>query len=578
MAGSRVPQSVAWRPTVVGSHYAVACGHPLAAAAAANVLARGGNAVDAGVTMAMALAVLQPDIVSFGGVAPTLVYMKNTGQVHSLAGLGYWPAATDVDALNRKGGGTIPEGILRQVLPAAPSTHIVALSEFGTISFEEAIEPALSLARDGYAMYPELRDGLEIFGAQIDRYPENAAVYRPGGKLPEVGDRFLQTHLAGLFGRMVQAERDAAGDRRAKLQAVHDAFYRGEIAREIDRFHRANGGFMRYEDLAGFRTPIEAPIHCAYQGSHVYSCDVWCQGVVLLETLKILEPIELTAMGHNSPAYLHTLASALNLAFGDREAYVGDPRFVDVPTRHLLSDAYAASQRARIPRDRAFTSLVPGGTIPGYRTPAVDELIPAKGHVPLAPDTIYGCVVDAQGNAYSITPSDTTFDSPMIEGLGLAVSTRGNQGRLQPAHPAYVVPGKRPRLTPSPALALRDGEFEMAWGTPGGDVQSTSMTQVLLNLTRFGMTLQEAIEAPRIAPFNFPNSFAPNAYFPGRLCVESRIDPATVQALVSMGYDIERWSARSFHAGAVCAIRRDARTGLLHAGADPRRAAYAVAW
>jgi len=578
MAEARVPQSIAWRPTVVGSHYAVACGHPLAASAAEHVLARGGNAVDAGVTMAMAMAVLQPDIVSFAGVAPTLIYLKSERKVVSLAGLGSWPKATDVARLAREGGGAIPEGILRQVIPAAPATHLRALHEFGTISFEEAVAPALSLARDGFAMYPELRDGLEIFGANITRYPENADIYRPGGKYPEVGDRFKQLNLARTITRMIEAERSAKGDRKSRLRAAHDYFYRGEIAREIDQFHRKNGGFMRFEDLAEFEVLPEEPISCGFQGLQVYSCDVWCQGIVLLEALKILEPLDLAALGHNTVAYIHTVASALNLAFGDREAYVGDPKFVDVPTPRLLSDEYAAQQRARILPDAAFPGLVEAGRIPGYAAPPVSKLVSARGDVPLASDTIYGCVVDAQGNAYSITPSDNTWDSPMIEGLGLSVSSRGSQGRLDRGHPAFVEPGKRPRLTPTPALALHTGEFEMAWGTPGGDVQCASMLQVLLNITQFGMTVQQAIEAPRIAPFNFPNSFSPNTYLPARLCLEEPIDAPTLQALANMGYDIQHWPERAFFAGAVCAIRRDARTGMLHAGADPRRSTYALAW
>ncbi len=578
MADARVPQSIAWRPTVVGGHYAVACGHPLAAVAASHVLARGGNAVDAGVTMAMAMAVLQPDIVSFAGVAPTLIYIKSERKVVSLAGLGNWPKATDVSRLIEEGGGTVPDGILRQVVPAAPATHLQALREFGTISFEDAVTPALNLARDGFAMYPELRDGLEIFGADITRYPENAAVYRPGGRFPEVGDRFRQSNLARTLARMVEAERLATGDRKSRLRAVHDYFYRGEIARKIARFHRENGGFMRFEDLAEFEVLPEEPISCSFQGLQVYSCDVWCQGIVLLEALKILEPMDLAALGHNSVAYIHTIASALNLAFGDREAYVGDPKFVDVPTAQLLSDEYAARQRARIPPDTAFAGLVEAGKIPGYAAPSVPELLPARGDVPLASDTIYGCVVDAQGNAYSITPSDNTWDSPMIDGLGLSVSSRGSQGRLDRGHPAFVEPGKRPRLTPTPALALRAGEFEMAWGTPGGDVQCASMLQVLLNITQFGMTVQQAIEAPRIAPFNFPNSFSPNIYLPARLCLEEQIDASILQALAHMGYDIQRWPVRAFFAGAVCAIRRDARTGMLHAGGDPRRPTYALAW
>jgi len=570
------PASISWRPTVIGRHHAISCGHYLASAIGFKVLSDGGNAVDAGVSMAIALAVLQPDVVSFAGVAPTLIYLKAERRVFSLAGLGWWPSAIDVEHLRDVGGEHVPEGILRQIVPAAPATHVEALRRFGTISFEAAATPALELARDGFAMYPELRDSLLLYRDQIARYPENSAVFLPGGQVPELGAILRQTNLARTLTRLIEAERGAGGDRSAKLRAVHNYFYNGPIAQEIDRWHRANGGFLRARDLADFEVPVEESISASFNGLDVHSCDTWCQGIVMLEALKILGNFDLKSLGHNSPAYLHTITAALNLAFSDRENYVGDPRFVDVPTSILLSASYAAAQAKRIHADRAFAGMPEAGKIEGYHAAAVAA--EAGGQVPFSPDTIYGCVVDRSGNAMSITPSDTTYDSPMVEGLGFVPSTRGMQGRLQKDHPCFVAPGRRPRLTPTPAMALRDGEFHMAWGTPGGDVQCSSMLQVLLNTTVFGMTLQQAIEAPRVAPFNFPNSFSPNIYLPARLCVEQSIGAQTVSALKQLGHDIELWPEKSWSAGAVCAIRRAPDTGLLHAGADPRRAAYAIAW
>jgi gamma-glutamyltranspeptidase/glutathione hydrolase len=569
----RQAASVSWRPTVAGSHYAVSSGHYLATAAAMRVLDAGGNAVDAGVTATFALAVLQPDVVSFSGVAPTLVYLKAENRVISLAGLGYWPAATDIARLRAEGGKSVPEGILRQILPAAPATHIEALRRFGTISFEQAVTPAYQLARDGFSVYPELRDSLEIHGGEIDRYAENAAMLRPGGRTPAVGERLKQVNLSRSIERMIEAERKAPGDRAAKLRAAHDCFYKGSIAEDIAAFHRRHRGWMTREDLAGFETPIETPISIRYRGFDVYSCDVWCQGHVLLQTLKTLEGVDLKALGWNSVPYLHTLSEAMNLAFADREAYVGDPKFIRVPTSELLSAEYAAKQRARIDSSRAF------GRMPDPGLGKIDlPLKPSKGDVALAPDTIYCCVADKYGNAYSETPSDTVYDTPMIEGLGFAPSSRGMQGRLDPGHPLVVEPGKRPRLTPNPALALRDGEFAMAWGTPGGDVQCASMLQVFLNATEWGLSVQQAIEAPRVAPFSFPNSFAPNAYYPGRLCIESCFPEETIAALEKLGHDVEIWPEKSWSMGSVCAILRDPASAMLHAGADPRRAAYALAW
>lgn len=574
----RQAATAAWRPTVAGSRHAVSCGHYLASAAAMRALDAGGNTVDAGVTAAIALSVLQPDVVSFAGVAPTLIHLKSENRVVSLAGLGTWPAATDIARLRAEGGDSVPEGILRQIVPAAPATHVEALRRFGTISYEQAATPALQLARDGFYLYPILRDSIELHAADIDRYAENASIFRPGGRTPAVGSRLRQDKLAGTIGRMIEAERRAPGDRSAKLRAVHEYFYRGPLAAEIAAFHARHRGFLTRDDLAGFEVPVEDSISCTYRGIEVHTCDVWCQGIVLLEALKTLEGIDLAALGHNTPQYLHVLTQALDLAFADREAYVGDPKFVAVPTAQLLSAAYAAAQRARIDYARAPGRMPEPGAIEGIAHPDLSALLPGKGAVPIAPDTIYACVADAQGNAYSATPSDTMYDTPMVDGLGINVSTRGMQGRLSADHPCSVLPGKRPRLTPSPALALKDGAFHMAWGTPGGDVQTQSMLQVFLNVTTFGLQLQQAIESPRVGSFNFPNSFSPHAYLPGRLCVESSFPESTVSALGRMGYDIEMWPEKSWSMGAVCAILRDAQTGMLLAGADPRREAYAMAW
>ncbi|HEY8368587.1 MAG TPA: gamma-glutamyltransferase family protein [Thermodesulfobacteriota bacterium] len=568
------------RPTVVGRHQAASTGHYLATVAAMRVLDRGGNAVDAGVTASMALAVLQPDIVSFAGVAPTLIYLARESRVVSLAGLGYWPAATDVARLAAVGGASVPEGILRTVVPAAPATHIEALRRFGTISFEEAATPALELARDGFAMYPLLAAGIERNKARLDRYPENARIFRPGGRTPAVGEIFRQPDLARTIERLIDAERHARGDRDARLAAVHDAFYRGPIAEAIVAFHEREEGFLAAADLAGFTCPVEDSIRVSWRGLEVHACDVWCQGITLLEALAILDGFDLAALGHNSPAYIHTVAEALNLAFADREAYVGDPAFVDVPVAGLLSADYAARQRARIDPRRAFGRMPDPGSPPGAGRAggALPGRPGGRRAAPASPDTIYGCVVDRHGNAYSATLSDSAFDTPIVPGTGLSVSSRGSQSRLDPNHPASVRPGKRPRLTPTPGLVLRDGRFHLAVGTPGGDIQCQAMLQVLLNLHVFGMAVQQAVEAPRFGTFSFPNSFAPHDYAPGRLYLEAEIPAETASALAALGHDVQRWPVQPWTSGGVCAVLRDPATGLLHAGADPRREAYALAW
>ena len=578
MASRATPSRPSWRPTLMGKRYAVACGHPLAAIAAARILERGGNAIDAGVTAAMALAILQPDIVSFSGVAPTLVYSKRERKVHGIAGLGYWPAGVDVERLRSAGEGVIPDGLMRTVMPAAPATHIEALRQFGTISFEEAATPAYELARDGFAAYPVFVRHLEKYHDKYRRWPSSAALYLPGGEPPRVGQIFRQEQLAESIAAMMEAERRARGNRDDKLRAAHDYYYKGPIAEVIASFHRDNGGFVTKDDLAGFTAPVEPSIRCDYKGYEIHSNDVWCQGISLLQALKILEGVDLKALGHNTPAYIHQIAEAFNLAFADREAYVGDPRFVEVPVAGLLAKDYAESQRARIRQDRAFGKLpLPGRPAGATREPFIPDLTTFPRAEPgAAPDTIYCCVVDEQGNCYSATLSDNARDTVVIPTLGGTVSSRGAQSRLEPGHPSEVQPGKRPRLTPAPALALRDGELFMGFGTPGGDVQMQAMLQVFMNVTEFGMQVQQAIEAPRFGTFLFPNSFSPFAV--GGFNLEGRFPQATFDAMSALGHPTAAWSDLAPAAGAVCAVMRDPDTGWLHAGADPRREAYALAW
>lgn len=569
------------RPTVMGRHHAVSSGHALATVAAMRVLDAGGNAIDAGVTAAMALAVLQPDIVSFAGVAPTLVYLAGEARVVSLAGLGYWPAATDLDRLRAAGdGATVPHGLLRSVVPAAPATHIEALRRYGTLSFEHAAQPALELARGGFGVYAFLARNINGVASLYARWPESAAIFLPGGKPPAIGDRFVQEDLGRSIAGMIEAERAARGDRDHKLRAACDFFYRGPIAQAITAYHAEHDGFLTAEDLAGFAVPVETSLKVRYRNYEVHTNDAWCQGITLLQALQIVDGFDFGTLGHNTPEYVHSVAEALTLAFADREAYIGDPRFVDVPTEGLLSSGYAERQRARIHPGRAFGCMPAAGQPDGApaRPAAAVSASAGSRRVGAAPDTIYASVMDRHGNAYSATLSDTTFDAPLIPGTGLVISTRGQQSRLVAGHPALVAPGKRPRLTPCPALVLQAGKPFLCLGTPGGDVQPQAMLQVLLNITQFGMQLQQAVEAPRFSTHSFPNSFAPHEYLPGRLCLEEDIGQEVVDGMRQRGHDVQVLTRLPAQSGAVCAVMRDPRTSLVHAAADPGREAYALAW
>jgi gamma-glutamyltranspeptidase/glutathione hydrolase len=570
------------RPTVVGNHHAVATGHYLGTHAAMRILDGGGNAVDAGVCAAMALAILQPDMVSFAGVAPTLIYLAKEDRVVSLAGLGYWPAATDIERLRAVGGDHVPEGILRTVMPAAPATHIEALRRYGTISFEQAASAAFELARDGFAVYPLLANNIAYTAHQFARWPENSRVFLRDGRALRLGEKIVQSDLARTIERMMDAERNARGDRDSKLRAVHDYFYRGPVAEAVAEYHKREGGFVTREDLAGFEVPVEDSLRVRYRDYEVHGCDVWCQGIVLLEALRILEGYDLRGLGHNSVEYLHLVNQALNLALADREAYSGDPKFVAVPTAAMLSDAYAQKQRARIDMKRAFRTLPDPGYPDGGPEPYLlheraknDERGVGRA---LQPGTIYGCVMDRHGNGYSATLSDPQYDVPIVPGTGLAISGRGCQSRLTPGHPSIVAPGKRPRLTPNPSLAFRNGRLFMTFGTPGGDVQSQAMLQVFLNVTEFGMSVQEAVEAPRMSSWSFPNSFAPHAYHPARFNAEATFPAEKIEALRALGHDVDVWPQFPGHNGGVCAVVQDPATGQKFAGADPRREGYAGAW
>ncbi|MCC6467413.1 MAG: gamma-glutamyltransferase, partial [Alphaproteobacteria bacterium] len=472
-------------------------------------------------------------------------------------------------------------GVLRTVVPAAPAAWIAALDRFGTMSFGEVAAGAIYFAREGFVMHPLMAEVVRDSQADYARYKSSAAIYLPGGRPPRPGDLFVQADLARTLQFMADEEKKAAGSgRSAGLKAARDAFYVGDIARAIVEFHRKEGGWLSAEDMAGFDAPIEKPVAIRYKGYDIYTCPPWCQGPALGQALKLVEGMDLKAFGHNSPAYVHALTEALKLVFADRERYYGDPRFVDVPLARLLSDDYARQRRGEIKPDRASPGLPPAGDLGG----GAGAAIAASAAAPARPalDTSYVCVVDKHGNVFSATPSDTSAEAPVVPGTGLVPSTRGSQSWTDPAHASVVAPGKRPRLTPSPALALgrrgAKGREVLPFGTPGGDVQIQAMLQAFVNRVEFGMDPQQAVEAPRFATYSFPDSFEPHAYQPGLLKLEGRLPRATGDDLAGRGPKVDWWPEFVWRAGAMCLIHADPDTGLKTAGADPRRPAYALAW
>jgi gamma-glutamyltranspeptidase / glutathione hydrolase len=561
-----------YRPTVYGTRHAVSAGHYLATMAGFSILEAGGNAVDAGCAAGMALGVLQPDLVNVAGVAPIVIRMAD-GTVETIAGLGHWPRALPPDLFMTRHGGRIPVGVLRTVVPAAPDAWITALERHGTMGFPEIAASAIRFARDGFAMNELLAFSIGSKEAEYRRWPQNAAVFLPGGRVPSIGEAFKQTDLAATL-QYMSDQAQAAGGREAGLRAAHDAFYRGDIARQIVAHQAQEGGYLSMDDLAGFRSRIEPAVRRRWRGHEIITCGPWCQGPALLHALLLAEQAGIGGMAHNAPDYLHTLIECVKLALADREHHFGDPQFVDVPIDHLLHPDTVARRAAQLRPDRAHPGMPDPLDAPGSMAgfPRSAAALPQ-----MDADTSYACAVDRWGNAFSATPSDGSSQGPIVPGLGIIPSGRGSQSRPDPAHPSGVAPGKRPRLTPNPAMMVTESGGVMPFGTPGGDVQIQAMLQVLLNKMQFGMELQQAIEAPRVASYSFPSSFAPFEYFPARVAVEARIPQATRDALAGMGHEVKDWPEWTWLAGSVEAVLSDPATGLIAAGADPRRPAYAAA-
>jgi gamma-glutamyltranspeptidase/glutathione hydrolase len=573
------------RPNIVGTRHVVASGHYMASLAAFEVLEAGGNAIDAGVAAGLATDVLESGYASFGGVAPIMIYLAESQEVLTISGLGTWPKAASWEFFQKHHDGAIPTGILSTVVPAAPDAWVTALEKYGTMSFGEVAATAIRLARDGFPMYPRMAELIRSMSDGFKEWPGNMEIFFPNGRAPEVGEIFLQTDTAKTLQFLADEEAaNSKGGREQGLQAVRDAFYRGDIADMIVRHQHENGGLLAAEDMAEFRVAVEPPVRTRFGDIDIFACGPWCQGPMLLQELNLLEAEHLRELGHNSTAYIHTLIEAIKLSAADRNAYYGDPRFVDVPMDELLSESYAAERRKMIRPDQAWPDMPPAGKIAGANGSNGKDpswKVASGRSVPKLEDdldTSYLCVVDSHGNAFSSTPSDGMFRAPVVPGTGIVPCPRGRQSWADPDHPSCLAPGKRPRLTPNPGMAIREGKWVMPFGSPGNDRQTQAMLQVFLNLNVFDMDPQTAVEAPRFVSYSFPATTEPHESYPGRLCIEGNIAREIGDALGALGHKIKWWPERRWTAGSVCAIRLDTTTGVLTGAADPRRTAYAIGW
>ncbi len=568
-----------YAPAFMGTTHMVVSNNYLASLAGYRILEEGGNAVDAGVATGLAINVTMPQMTTLGGVAPIIMYLADKDEVLTVSGLGRWPKAATLDAHIARFGNEIPQGMGSVVVPSAADAWLTALEHHGTMTFEQVVAPALELAENGFPYMPSILLMARLFERFLKEWPLNGDMFMPGGEHLNVGDLFVQKDLASTFRKLIEVERSQSFRTRAEaIRAARDYFYTGDIGEQIAKFCQDKGGFLTMDDMRDFHVKIEPPEHGTYKGVDVYTCGFWCQGPALIQVLNIMEGMEPAGMGHNSADYIHSLVEAVKLTFSDRHNYYGDPEFADVPSDALLSKEYAGLRRGLIDMARAWPEMPPPGDPRNMKAQLAKEAALQPQFVgrpePGRQDeggTAYYCVVDRWGNAFSATPSDLTVHSPLVPGLGFGVSPRGAQAWLDPVHPAVLAPWKRPRLTPNPALAMKDGKVFMPFGSPGVDAQVQAMAQTFLNVVEFGMNAQQAVEAPRVISASHPDSNWPHPYQPGVFTTEARIPSETLADLERRGHTVERWPEFMGRAGVMAVITVDHERRLLVGGADPRR-------
>jgi len=558
-------------PAVRGMHEMVGGGNNFVTEAGLRILRAGGNAVDAGVASVLAAAVTEEDHFSMGGEMPLLVKM-NGKPVEVVSGVGTAPAKATIDFFNHRPlepwetpdrKPPIPaQGILATTTPGMFDGAMLALEKYGTMSFAQVAAPAIEYA-DGFPTTEVFADTLKRDESMLRRWPSSVKFFFTNDQLPKPGEIFHQPDLARTLRSLVSAEAKANGSRVVKIDAVREYFYRGPVAKEMGAYSEAHGGLVTYKDIAAFHAETDTPRSTTFHEYEIVKPGFWTQGPVLLEMFNLLESYDLKAMKHNSPEYLHLLVEAAKLAFADRDMYYGDPKFSKIPEQTLLSKEYAAERRKLIDSAHASMESRPG-KIKGYNIPMPDGKV-AKVEVH---DTTCVDVVDRQGNVFSATPSGAWLPAVIAGSTGIAYGTRLQSLVTTPGHPNVIEAGKRPRVTLSPTLILKDGKPVYAISTPGADNQDQALLQVILNLIVFGMSPQEAVESPRFQTEAFYSSFAMHDFQPGKLNLESRIPKATSDKLASWGHLVTvagPWS----NASAPIVIKIG--DGVLEGGADPRR-------
>ncbi len=529
----------------------------------------------------------------FGGEAPILIRTKE-GKVVSIAGVGTMPKLATAEFFRTRrlrpgeaqaidpGGlkGMVPvAGILPALVPGMVDAGLLALREYGTKSFAEVIAPAIELADSG--PIDEMRAGAISRSRRFfEQWPTSKAVFMPKERPPATGSLLHQRDLAATLRSMVAAERkalDAGANRKKAIDAVRDYFYRGDIARRIDKFSREHEGLLRYEDMAAFRLTPEEAVATDYRDYRVYKPGFWSQGPAMIQALNILEVSPLAALEHNSSEYIHRLTEALKLAYADRDTYYGDPRFVKVPMDRLLSKQYAAERREQL-GPKASLDFRPG-VMPGFaaRHPSQSESAGIRiDDALMARDTTCVDAVDKDGVMFSATPSGAWLPSVIAGDTGIPLTQRAQSFLLIPGHPNELEGGKRPRVTLSPTLVTRDGKAFLALSTPGGDNQEQSLLQLLFNVIEFGMNAEAAVEAPRFQTRHLVSSFDNHAMNPGDLILDERVGTRVVDELSKRGHHTNVRS--KYGSGAAPVMIRQLPNGVIEAGADPYGYRVARAW
>ena len=613
MASNINPNPFTTRPEIEGTFGVVTSTHWIATAVGMATLERGGNAFDAAVATAFTLQVVEPHLNGPGGDVPVLVYDVRKDKVEVICGQGPAPAGATIAHYQREGLDLVPgTGLLACCVPGTFETWMRLLRDYGTMTLADVLTPAISYAQNGYPLVERANATIKTVEKLFrDHWPTSAALYLLGGKVPAVGTLFVNTAMAATYARILREAQSAGGDRERQIEKARACWSQGFVAEAIDRFCRTqevmdssgarHRGVLTADDMARWTPQVEAPVTLDYGRYTVCKGGFWSQGPVMLQQLALLRGFGLDGADPTSAEFIHSVVECVKLAYADRETFYGDPKFVEVPGETLLSEAYNAERR-KLVGEMASLEQRPG-TITGYgkqlairvppgaqRTTAAGAGEPTVGKVwthddvhdpsvivvegakldaagAMRGDTVHFDIIDQAGNMVSATPSGGWLQSsPTIPELGFCLGSRAQQFWLDEGHPNALAPGKRPRTSLSPTIALRDGEPYLAWGSPGGDQQDQWIAQFFLRHVHCGMNLQEAIDALAWHSEHFPSSFWPREARPGVLAVEGRLKPDVIKELRRRGHKVEvepDWSE-----GRLTAASRDGRRR--RAAANPR--------